>query len=193
MSTETQMGTDTTALANTWRYLVGVGIVVSILGILAIVFPLVTGLALSVVFGAFLIVGAIAHGVHVFSARGWAGALAEVLLALLYLVGGVALLVSPVFGLVTLTLVLAVVFVVNGALEAYMGIRLRPRSNWWWPVVSGVLALVIGVLLWVGWPSTAAWAVGLLFGINLLSSGVSMVAVALNGRNAARRMDAVGG
>ena len=53
-------------------------------------------------------------------------------------------------------------------------------------VVSGLLALAVGVLLFVGFPSTAAWAVGLLFGINLLSSGLSMALFGLNGRKAAR-------
>jgi len=183
MSIET--ATPTTALSNTWKYLVGVGIVISILGVLAIVFPLVTGLALSVFLGALLVVGGIAHGIHVLSARGWIGALAQVLLAALYIVGGIVLLVNPVVGLTTITLVLSVVFVVDGIFEIYMGVRLRDRRRWWWPVVSGILAVAVGVLLWVGWPSTAAWAVGLLFGINLLSSGLSTVLVALNGRDAA--------
>src|SRR5699024_11490993 len=93
---------------------------------------------------------------------------------------------NPVVGLTTITLVLSVVFVVDGIFEIYMGVRLRDRRRWWWPVVSGILAVAVGVLLWVGWPSTAAWAVGLLFGINLLSSGLSTVLVALNGRDAAR-------
>lgn len=190
MSAETR---STTPLASTWKYLVGVGIVIAILGVLAVVFPLVTGLALSVFLGTLLVVSGIAHGVHVFSARGWVGTLAQVLLAVLYVIGGIALLLNPVVGLTTITLVLAVVFVINGIFEVFMGVRLRGRGRWWWPVVSGVLAFAVGVLLWLGWPSTAAWAVGLLFGINLLSSGLSMVLVALNGREAARRTNAVEG
>ena len=185
MSTTTDTR-EATPLANSWRYLVGVGVVVSLLGVLAVVFPLVTGLALSAFLGALLVVGGIAHGIHVLSARGWTGALAQALLALLYVAGGVALLVNPVFGLATLTLVLAVTFVLNGVLEIVMGVALRPRSNWPWVVVSGLLALAVGVLLFVGFPSTAAWAVGLLFGINLLSSGLSMALFGLNGRKAAR-------
>lgn len=74
----------------------------------------------------------------------------------------------------------------NGVLEILMDVGLRPRSNWPWVVVSGLLALAIGVLLFVGFLSTAAWAVGLLFGINLLSSGLLMALFGLNGRKAAR-------
>ena len=187
MSTETGGRTDTTSLATSWRYLAGIGLVISIMGIAAIIAPLVTGLALSTLLGVLLAISGVGHGIHVFSARGWTGALVQALLALLYVIGGTVALVNPVLGLTTLTLVLAVVFVVNGVLEVLMGFGLRPRPNWWWPVVSGALALAVGALLWLGWPSTAAWAIGLLFGLNLLSSGLSMLLLALNGRNASRR------
>ncbi|WP_343749945.1 HdeD family acid-resistance protein [Halococcus dombrowskii] len=192
MSTQTGTNPSTTPLATTWRYLAAVGLLISLLGVVAIVAPLVTGLALSALLGALLVVSGVSHGVHVFSARGWIGALSQGLLALLYVVGGIVTLVNPVLGLTTLTLVLAVVFVFNGVLEIFMGLRLRSRPNWWWPIASGVLALAVGVLLWIGWPSTAEWAIGLLFGVNLLSSGLSMVFLALNGRRAARDGSAIG-
>jgi len=106
--------------------------------------------------------------------------------ALLYAVGDIALLVNTVFGVTTIRLVLTIVFVFNGVLEAFVGLRLHSELRWWALVVSGAFALAIGVLLWIGWPSTAAWAVGLLVGINLLSSGLSMVGLALRGRGTTR-------
>ena len=104
----------------------------------------------------------------------------------MYAVGDIALLVNTVFGVTTIRLVLTIVFVFNGVLEAFVGLRLHSELRWWALVVSGAFALAIGVLLWIGWPSTAAWAVGLLVGINLLSSGLSMVGLALRGRGTTR-------
>lgn len=185
MSADVEGGVET-QLGESWRYLAAVGGVIAVLGLLAIAFPFVTGLSLSVLFGVLLVVGGIGHIAHAFSARGWTGFLAQVLLAVLYGVGGIALLVNPVVGLATLTLVLAGFFLADGVVEMGMGLRLRPGSGWGWLVASGALAVLIGVLVWVGWPSTAAWALGALFGINLLSTGLSMVLLALGGRRATR-------
>jgi len=175
-----------TPVAGSWRYLVGAGAIISLLGLLAIAFPFVTGLGVSVFFGAALVVGAIAHLVHALRASGWAGSAWQIGLAILYGVAGLVLLVNPVFALATLTLVLAAFFVVEGLAETVMGARLRPDGGWVWLLASGVLGVAVGALLWAGWPTSAIWAIGLLFGVNLLSTGLSMVMLAMAGRNAAR-------
>jgi len=84
------------------------------------------------------------------------------------------------------TILLTAYFLVEGVVEIFMGFRLRPESNWGWVIASGVVSLLLAGLLWVNWPSSAAWAVGLLLGVALLSSGISMILVAWGGRRAAR-------
>ena len=81
-------------------------------------------------------------------------------------------------GLVGLTLLLGLVFLLQGGFEGGMALRHRPRKGWVWLAVSGMASFGLGFLLIVGLPGTALWAIGLMLGINLLSSGISYVALA---------------
>lgn len=173
-----------TSLGDRWQFLMGAGILLAVLGVLGMIFPFVTGVTLSVLLGALLVVGSIFHFAQAFSGRGWRGFAVQVLLGLVYVAAGISLLANPVIGLTTLTLLLVAFFVVQGVLEILMGVRLRGERNWVWPVVSGVVSLVLAWLIWTSWPSSAAWAVGLLFGVGLLTSGIQMVLVAMGGRRA---------
>lgn len=176
-------------LRESWRYLLWGGIAVSVLGVLAILAPFLTGIALSIMLGALFVIGALVHVAHAFSAQGWTGSLWQIVLAIVYAVGGIALIANPAVGLATLTVLLIGYFVVSGAVEVVMALRLRSQPRWIWLLVSGALSLLLAVLLWLGFPSTAAWAVGLLVGINLLSTGLAMVGVALSGRATAASTD----
>ncbi len=174
------------AVSESWRTLMIGGAVIAALGVLAVIFPFVTGISLSLLLGAVLIVAGAVHVAHAFSAKGWKGVSLQVLLAIVYLVAGIGLMANPLLGLTTLTILLIAYFVADGIVEIVMGLRLRPEANWGWLVVSGALAFVVAGLLIASFPSSALWAVGLLFGVNLLMSGLSMIMVAMNGRNVAR-------
>jgi uncharacterized membrane protein HdeD (DUF308 family) len=80
---------------------------------------------------------------------------------------------SPATGIITLTIFLAAFFIVQGILECGMAFRMRPQSGWGWMLFSGIIALLLGILIFAGLPGTALWAIGLLVGINLLSSGIA--------------------
>ena len=160
---------------------VGGGILVALLGLAAVVSPFVTGIAITFVLGVVLLVGAVGHLVAAFSGRGWTGFAFQVLLAILYAVAGIALFVEPVVGLVTLTLLLVAYLLVEGVVEVVQGFRVRPARGWGWLVASGAVSVVLAVLLFAGFPATAAWAVGLLVGLGLLTTGISMVVVGLSG------------
>ncbi|EMA55493.1 MULTISPECIES: HdeD family acid-resistance protein [Halococcus] len=186
MSEETTVTDNGQSLATSWRSLAIVGVLTALFGVLAIVFPFVTGVSFSVLLGVLLVAGGFVHVAHAFTAQDWKGRLWQVLLAGLYGVAGIALLVNPLFTLATLTLILAAFFFADGIIETIMGLRLRGEDGWAWLLASGVLSIVVGAAIWIGWPSTALWVVGLLFGINLLSTGLSMLVLAMGGRNHAR-------
>ncbi|WP_458186737.1 HdeD family acid-resistance protein [Haladaptatus sp. NG-WS-4] len=187
MSTEVSDTTERSTVDTTWRTLMGMGAILAVLGVIAIFFPFVTGIALSILLGGALLVGAILHAVHAFSAGDWKGVLWQVILVVVYGIAGLSLVFNPLLGLTTLTLLLVAYLVVDGIVELVMGFVLRPEKNWAWVVASGFLSLLLGGLLWVGWPATAAWALGLLLGVSLLTSGLSMVGLAMGGREAASR------
>lgn len=173
-------------VSETWRPLMIVGGVLVALGVLAVVFPFATGIGIELLLGGLLVVGAVVQVVHAFSARRWTGFLGEIALGALYLITGLMVLANPLLGLATLTLLVGAFFLVDGVVELYMGWQVRPETNWVGLVVSGVLSLVLAGLILAGWPSTAVWAVGLLFGINLLTTGFAMIAVAMGGRRMER-------
>lgn len=171
----------------TWKLLMGVGVVLVILGLLAIFTPLFAGLSVSFFLGVYLVIGGIVHFVHAFSGREWTGFLTQLVLAVVFVGGGLSLLLNPLVGLITLTLLLIAFFLVDGVVEIMMGVRLRPQRGGLSIVASGVLSLLIAVLIWSAFPSSALWAIGLLFGIGLGTSGISLAVTAMGGRAAERQ------
>ncbi|SFS00454.1 Uncharacterized membrane protein HdeD, DUF308 family [Halomicrobium zhouii] len=177
-------------LETSWRSLEVGGILIVLLGLLAVVFPLVAGVSISLVLGGLLVVGGLVHVAHAFRARGWAGFAGQVLLAVVYVFAGISLLANPLLGLTTLTLLLIAYLLISGLVEVGVGLRLRGQPRWTLLLASGLLSVALGVILIAGFPSTAAWVVGLYVGINLIATGVSMV---LMGRQVQREVTAVGG
>ncbi|MWD28870.1 HdeD family acid-resistance protein [Aquicoccus sp. SCR17] len=166
--------------ASRFRWL---GIALIVLGILAILFPLVASVATKLLIGWIFLLSGAALLWHAFQARGWQPAVLSGLIGLLQLAVGVYLAFFPLTGLVGLTLILAVVFMVQGAVELALSWQHRPGQGndgpgWVWMGLSGLISLALGMLLTAGLPGTALWAIGLLLGINLLSSGISFVALA---------------
>lgn len=181
-STEATMSQESEALLesvvrDSGRALMAVGGLLAVLGVLGVIFPVFSSLTVGVFFGAALVVAGFAHVAHAFSAPGWQGALGELLLAVVFLVAGIALLANPVLALTSLTLLLIAYLVAEGVALLYFAWALRAERSWIWSVASGVLSFLIAGLLWLGFPSTAAWALGLLVGVNLLATGVSMFVV----------------
>ena len=173
-------------ITDNWGWFLALGILLIAAGAAAIAFPLLSTIATKIALGwIFLIAGALIV-VHAFSIRRWQGFLLGLLIGALYLVAGGWLAFTPFAGIIALTILLAALFLAEGVLEVIMAVRVRPHEGWGWLLVSGVVAIAVGVLIAAELPSSAAWAIGLLTGINLLSSGVSFVALALAGRRAGR-------
>ena len=104
---------------------------------------------------------------------------------MLAVVAGVLLLVNPMEGVLTLTIVLIALFLSEGVMKAIGALNMRPAAGWIWMLVSGLVDIVLGVLLWSGLPGTALWAIGLLVGISLLFTGWTAVMLAAGMRRAA--------
>ena len=153
------------------------GIIIATLGLLAVVFPLITGLSVSILLGAVLVVGALVHTSNAFSAGALGNMLGQAILAVLYGFAGITFIANPVLGLATLTFLAIVFFVGDGIVEIAWGLRSRGQPGAQWLLASGGISLLLAGLLWFGFPSTAGWAIGVLFGVNLLVTGISMVLI----------------
>ncbi|MFB6164367.1 MAG: HdeD family acid-resistance protein [Haloarculaceae archaeon] len=170
---------DPRSLSRNRTVVAGGGALIALLGVLAIAAPFATGLALAVVFGALLVTGALVRVAAAFSAQRWGGALFEILLAVLYGGAGVVVLANPIVGLTTLTLLLAVYFLVEGVVQLLMGLAVRGNGNWGWLAFSGAVSLVLATLILLGLPGSADWAVGLVFGVDMVTSGLALLLLGL--------------
>jgi uncharacterized membrane protein HdeD (DUF308 family) len=153
-----------------WGWFLALGLVLILAGCAAIAFPLLSTIAVKIALGWVFLVGGVLMVVHAFSASRWRGLIWEVLLGLLYLVAGAYLAFFPL--------------TVEGALEVVLALRVRPHEGWGWLLLSGLIAAAVGLLIALGLPSSAAWAIGLLAGINLISTGWGFLFLALAGRRA---------
>lgn len=168
---------DAVARNRTWFIILGV--VFIILGAFAIAFPLTVTIAAKVVLGWLFLIGGIAQIIHAFSTQNWSQFFLNLWVGVVYALVGGWLAFLPLAGIVTLTVLLAAMFIAQGVLEFSMGFRLRPLPGWVWMLISGTVAIVVGVLLLAGLPSSALWAIGLLVGINMISSGFAYLILAL--------------
>ena len=154
-----------------------IGIVMIVIGVLAILFPLVFSVVAKVALGwVFLLTGAVMLW-HAVQSRGWRSGLLAGLIAALHLALGVYLAFFALTGLVGLTFLLGVVFGVQGAVELVMAVQHRPERGWGWLLVNGIVTLALGLLLVLGLPGTALWAIGVMLGVNFLSTGLAMLAL----------------
>ena len=167
-------------------WLVAMGIVFVVLGALAIIEPAVAGLAVAILVGWLFIFGGAAHAVAAFGGGGAGRVVWQLLLAIIYVMGGFYFLTHPLLGLGTLTLFLAVILVMEALVEliAYFVIRREDGSGW--RLVNAIVTLILGGMMWGGWPSSSVWAIGTLVGVNLMMTGFSRLMLGA----AARRLAA---
>jgi uncharacterized membrane protein HdeD (DUF308 family) len=169
-------------IARNWGWFLLLGIALILAGLAAIAFPLLSTIAAKIALGWIFLVGGAVLVLHAFSARQWRGFLLGLLIGLLYLVAGGYLAFFPLTGIVTLTILLAALFLAEGVLEVIMAVRVRPHEGWGWLLLSGLVAIAVGALIAFELPSSATWAIGLLAGINLISTGSGFVLLALVGQ-----------
>jgi uncharacterized membrane protein HdeD (DUF308 family) len=169
-----------------WGLFLAEGIAVSIVGMAAIIVPPVAGLFATVVLGWLLLVAGIVGLVATLRARKAPGFGWSLLSAFAAMIAGGLLLWNPFQGLVTLTYVLTAFFIVDGALVIVLAIAHRREltGKWEWMMLNGVIDLILAGIIILGFPGTLVWAFGLLVGIDMIFGGASLIAMALEARQA---------
>ena len=173
------------AIHRHWVLFLIEGIVLVVFGAIAIVLPGIAALAVTILLGwLFLLSGILGLATTIWM-RQLPGFWWSLLSALLAIITGTALLAWPFGGVLSLTLVLAVFFVIEGVASIMYALDHRREftGRWGWMLASGVIDLVLAMLILVGFPGTASWAIGLLVGINMLMGGVALMAMALHARS----------
>jgi uncharacterized membrane protein HdeD (DUF308 family) len=168
-----------TAVAENRAWFIILGILLMVLGVIAIAFPLMTTIAVKILLGWLFLIGGFVQVVQAFSTQKWSAFFLSLLIGALYVLAGGWLAFFPLTGIITLTILLAAMFIAQGVLEFGMAFRMRPRPGWVWMLISGLIAIIVGLLIFAGLPSSAVWAIGLLVGINMISSGFAYLFLAL--------------
>ncbi len=167
-----------------WGLFLAEGIILVILGLLAIVVPPLATLAATFFIGWLFVISGIAGLIMTFMARRAPGFWWSLLSAVIALIAGALLLWQPVLGVLSLTFVIIAFFIIDGVLSIILSIEHRRElvGRWGWILLSGIVDLIIAAIIWAGLPGTAAWALGLLVGIDLVFGGTALIMVALAAR-----------
>lgn len=160
--------------ARNWGWLLALGIISIILGVIALLDSIVATIASMLVFGWLLLIAGIVEVVHVFRYRKSGHLFLHSLNAALAFVVGLMLLRYPVPGAVIVTLLLTVYFTVAGIFRIVSALTLR-FPYWGWALMNGVVTLLLGVMVWAHWPSSALWIIGMFIGIDLIFTGWAQV------------------
>jgi uncharacterized membrane protein HdeD (DUF308 family) len=170
-----------------WKLYLFEGIVLVILGFAAIVLPPLATLALTILFGWLFLLSGIVGLITTFMMRHAPGFWWSLISAALAVIVGGLLLARPITGAVSLTIVLVAFFLIEGIASIMFAFdhKRELTGQWGWMLASGIVDLILGVIIFAGLPGTAAWALGLLLGINMLFGGSALISMALAARKAA--------
>lgn len=164
-----------------WKLFLIEGIILVILGLLAVAVPMIAGLAVTILFGWLFLISGIVGLYSTFAMRQAPGFWWSLLSGVLAVVVGGWLLVQPELGLVSLTYLLIAFFIIEGVATIMFALEHRAAlsGRWAWMLVSGIVDLFLAAVILAGLPGAVAWALGLIVGINMVFGGASMIGMAL--------------
>jgi uncharacterized membrane protein HdeD (DUF308 family) len=163
-------------------WFIAVAVLFILLGLFAIAEPFAAGLGVTLLVGWLLVFGGVAHFFAAFKGGGAKHVILQVLVGIVYLIGGFYFLTHTIMGVSTLTLLLSGVILAEGVLEIVAYFRLKSVHGASWMLINGVVTLLLGGLIWAHWPSSSVWAIGTLVGVNLLMTGISRLMLGLAAR-----------
>jgi uncharacterized membrane protein HdeD (DUF308 family) len=156
------------------------GIILAILGLLAIGAPFLATVVVVKLAGWLFLIGGIVALASLFTGRGVPGSFWSFLSAIVSILAGIYILYNPLLGIAAFTLVLAAFFFAQGITQIFASLsHRRVLKSWGWVLFSGIVDLILGGIIVSGWPATSTWVIGILVGVNLFMYGVALIMTAL--------------
>jgi uncharacterized membrane protein HdeD (DUF308 family) len=155
-----------------------------VFGMFAVGSPFIAAVAVSIAVAWLLVLAGVVHLMLAVHAHRAARLVWKLLVGLVYVFFGVYLILHPVLGVASLTLVLAVLFLIEGIFDVILFFNMRPMRGAFWVLVDGIVTLLLGLMIYLQWPSSAGWATGVLVGVSMIISGVTRVMLSLAVRKA---------
>jgi uncharacterized membrane protein HdeD (DUF308 family) len=164
-------------------WVIGFGVLLIVLGTLAVLAPLVAGIAIETLVGSLFLLGGIAEIIYALRATAWGAGLLSFASGALSIACGLLMLIHPLLGLSFLTLLLAGYFLADGVSRIVLALQMRTVPGWQWMLVNGIVTLFLAGFIIAEWPLSGAWAIGILAGVNILLTGWALTASGLAAKN----------
>lgn len=153
-----------------------------VFGAVAVTSPFLAAVAVNAAVAWLIVLAGVVHLMLGFRAHGAGSMIWKLLVGIAYMCFGVYLIVHPVLGVASLTLLLALLFLIEGVLDIILFAKMRPMQGSTWVLLDGIVSLLLGGMIYMQWPSSSAWALGTLVGISLIFSGVARVMMSMTVR-----------
>lgn len=179
-----------TLLSKGWKWFVIVGVLIALAGLGAINLPVIAGVTITTIVGGVFLFSGLVQAYHTFGINAWKDKLWYVLSALLYIVGGLFILFQPLAGLVTMTMLMVVVMMFNGATRMIFGFRSSSLPGRNWIIISGLISLLIGGYFFsmLNDPQFSQSLLGIFVGVSLLAEGISFIFLGMQMKKAMNQL-----
>jgi uncharacterized membrane protein HdeD (DUF308 family) len=171
-------------LKKNWGWFLALGILFIILGFIGLGMMVALTIASVVFFGVLLVIAAVAQIINAFKGKGWKSIAWHILSAILYGLAGVVIFIDPLVASLIFTLALGFIILLVGITRIVMAFHIRGAKGWGWPVVSGIISVLLGIMIIAQWPVSGLWVIGLFVAIEIIMSGWSYIFLALAARRA---------
>jgi len=163
---------------------IGIGILMIVLGAIAIARPFFASIASALAFGWIFVIAGIVQITYALQSRRDGHIAWKLIISVLYVLAGILIVVNPLQGVLTLTLVLGITIFLQSAIQVVMAFRMRPSQNWGWVLLSGIIGIILGIFIWSTWPFNADWIIGTWVGVNLSFDGIWILALSAGNKPA---------
>ncbi len=157
---------------------IALGILSLVLGIIGLFMSVAVTIASTIIFGIFAVIAGILFFVGAFSQDGTGSKIMMLLVGVLYIIGGAVMVAYPTMSAVSITLVMAILLMIIGVVRIISGFMMRQESSAWIMVVAnGVMGLILGALVYSGWPESGVWVIGMFVSIEFIVQGITILAI----------------
>jgi uncharacterized membrane protein HdeD (DUF308 family) len=163
-----------------WGWIVALGVVYLLTGLIALGSVMLATVASVLVVGVMMIVAGVAEVINAFQVKGWGKFLFWLLLGVLYIVAGFVTFENPLLAAALLTLMLGAALVASGIMRIILAFGMKQEMPWIWVVVSGVITLLLGGMILAHWPVSSLFVLGVFLGIDLVMAGAGWIGIGLS-------------
>lgn len=157
------------------------GVVLILCGLFALLAPLVSTIATTLIVAIAIGASGIAQVIQAFRSPEWKGFLLNLFLGLVFIAGAVAIFARPFSGAIALTLLLAWILLIAGGGEVVLGFKIRPQKGWFWLILSGIVAIAVSIWLFLRIPFAGVFVPGVALGVALIFEGWAFIIVGVSG------------